>query len=79
YRFYENGVMTPMNGFGDAATSTGVTSMPPLHLSLTTSIGATTAMALGAGFGAFLAPERRVLGTVIGALAGGILGVIFSR
>jgi len=78
FRFYENGVMTPMNGFGDAATSTGITSMPPMRLSLTSSIGATTAMALGAGMGAYLSERHRPLGAVIGALTGGILGLVFG-
>lgn len=76
-RFYENGVMTPLSGFGDAAVSSA-TVMPPVRLRVTSAIGATTTMAIGAGFGAFLAPNRRILGTLAGALAGGILGVIFS-
>ncbi len=54
--------------------------MPPMHLTanVVSSIGPTVTMALGAGAGAVFAPNHRVLGTVLGALAGGILGVIFA-
>jgi len=69
-----------LQGFGDASTSTGVVSMPPLRVTanVVSSIGPTVTAALGAGFGAALAPQHRAAGTLVGALVGGILGLIFS-
>ena len=89
YGFNNNGEFTlpgPMgmitsralNGFGSAAESTGLVTLPPLRLSVTQSIGPTVTMALGAGAGAYLAPQHRAAGTLVGALVGGILGLIFS-
>ena len=49
-----------------------------LHVSNTAAIGPSVAMIIGGAAGAALVPGNRVLGTVIGALAGGILGVVFS-
>lgn len=71
-RFTPNGYeMTPVNlGAGPGELK--------LHLDAVSAIGPTITAALGAGFGAVLSPNRRVLGTVLGALAGGILGVIFT-
>ena len=92
YGFTPNGVMTlprpglgtitsrSLSGFGDAASSTGITSLPPMRVTanVVSSIGPTVTAALGAGFGAALAPQHRATGTLVGALVGGILGLIFS-
>jgi hypothetical protein len=69
-----------LQGFGDAAASTGVTSIPPIRMTanVVSSIGPTVTAALGAGFGAYLAPQHRAAGTLVGAVVGGILGLIFS-
>jgi hypothetical protein len=75
YRFYENGVMTPLNGFGDAAVSSGSVVR---RRDLTISVGPTVAAVVGAGFGAGLAPQHRATGALVGALAGGILGLLFG-
>lgn len=72
-RFTPNGYeMTPVNlgGAGDPSLH--------LHLDAVSAIGPSITAALGAGFGAVLAPNKRALGAVLGALAGGILGVIFT-
>lgn len=46
---------------------------------LKSSVGASVTAMVGAGFGLVLAPpDRRVASTVIGAVAGGILGLIFG-
>lgn len=50
-----------------------------LSVKVKRSIGASVVAIVGAGFGAALAPsDRRVAGTVVGAVAGGILGLIFG-
>lgn len=66
-RFDSNGYLM---GAGDPTLN--------LRINNVTAIGPSIAMVVGAGAGAALVPGNRVLGTVIGALAGGILGVIFS-
>ena len=78
YGFNVNGEF-PLAGFGDASVSSG-TVMPPLRMTanVVSSIGPTITMAIGAGFGAVLAPQHRATGTFVGALVGGILGLIFS-
>lgn len=75
YGFNNNGEFM----LGDAAVSSGST-MPPVRLTanVVSSIGPTVTMALGAGAGAYLMPQHRAVGTVVGALVGGILGIIFS-
>jgi hypothetical protein len=87
YGFNPNGEFTlgtitsrSLQGFGDAAASTGVTSIPPIRMTanVVSSIGPTVTAALGAGFGAYLAPQHRAAGTLVGAVVGGILGLIFS-
>lgn len=87
YGFNTNGEFTlgtitsrSLQGFGDAAASTGVTSIPPIRMTanVVSSIGPTVTAALGAGFGAYLAPQHRAAGTLVGAVVGGILGLIFS-
>ena len=79
YGFTNNGVMA-LSGFGDAATSTGIATLPPMRVTanVVSSIGPTVTAAIGAGFGAALAPQHRATGTLVGALVGGILGLIFS-
>lgn len=84
YGFTNGGVMMlpqpGMQGFGDAAMSTGITTLPPMRVTanVVSSVGPTVTMAIGAGFGAALAPQHRAAGTLVGALVGGILGLIFS-
>lgn len=52
--------------------------VPRLKVNLKSTVGASVTMIVGAGFGAWLAPgEKRVAGTVVGAVVGGILGLIF--
>lgn len=74
YGFTNNGVMM----LGEGTTETK--SVPPLRLTanVISSVGPTVTMALGAGAGAYLMPQHRAVGTVVGALVGGILGIIFS-
>lgn len=73
FRFNENGIA--FQGFGDAAVSSG-----PVRVTanVVSSIGPTVTMAIGAGMGAVFAPQHRAVGSLLGALAGGILGLIFS-
>jgi hypothetical protein len=87
YGFTANGVMSlgtitsrSLQGFGDASASTGIATLPPMHVTanVVSSIGPTVTAAIGAGFGAALAPQHRATGTLVGALVGGILGLIFS-
>lgn len=68
-----------LQGFGDPAVSSG-TVLPPMRVTanVVSSIGPTVTAAIGAGFGAALAPQHRAAGTLVGALVGGILGLIFS-
>jgi hypothetical protein len=75
YGFTPNGYVM----LGDAAVSSG-SSMPPVRITANViqSVGPTVTMAIGAGAGAYLAPQHRAVGTVVGALVGGILGLIFS-
>jgi hypothetical protein len=74
-KFTPNGyVMTPVGELGASPD------VPPLylHIDKVAAIGPTIMAAIGAGFGVGLATQRRPLGAVIGALAGGILGVLFT-
>lgn len=91
YGFTPNGVMMlpaqgigtitsrALQGFGDPAVGSG-TVFPPMRVTanVVSSVGPTVTAALGAGFGAYLAPQHRAAGTLVGALVGGILGLIFS-
>lgn len=74
YGFNVNGEFT----LGDAAV--GGNALPPMHMTanVVSSIGPTITAAIGAGFGAYLAPQHRATGTIVGALVGGVLGLIFS-
>jgi hypothetical protein len=75
YEFNYNGVVM----LGDAAVSSGAIPARTTHTrNITLSVGPTVAMAVGAGFGAALTPNRRAVGALAGALAGGILGLIFG-
>jgi hypothetical protein len=73
FKFNENGVA--FHGFGDAAVSSG-----PVRITanIVSSVGPTVTAAIGAGMGAYFAPQHRAVGSLLGALAGGILGLIFS-
>lgn len=70
----------PIRRFDSNGYLFGAADDPTLNLRVSNvaMIGPSVAMVIGAGAGAALVPGNRVLGTVIGALAGGILGVIFS-
>ena len=70
YHFNQNGVVFDGGTFGGALGATE---------NRVFSVGPTVTMALGAGAGVMFAnPNHKIAGALIGALAGGILGIIFA-
>ncbi len=70
YHFNQNGVVFDGGTFGGALGATE---------NKVISIGPTITMVIGASAGAtFASPNHKLVGALIGAFAGGILGIIFS-
>lgn len=69
------------NGYEMTPVGLGASDAPPplyLHIDKVAAVGPTILAAIGAGFGVALSTQHRPIGAVLGALAGGVLGVLFT-